>query len=173
MTAKAPRTFLDVIERVLLRIILGALAVLVLLLAFAWWHNHRTGAAGPGAAAPVAITPTTTTVTLVIDFGDGTQRRFTDLAFTPGMTAMDATRAATTHARPLALESRGQGSTAIITSIEGIRDETGADPATSRAWQFWVNGAYGETSAGAAALRAGDRVSWAYRAYGKDRTPPP
>lgn len=181
MASPAPPNFLDTIERYLLRAILGGLVVLVLLLGFAWWQakhapaTTRAGASGAAVGAGgVAAVPATTTITLVIDFGDGTQRRFTDLAFAPGMTVVDAMRAAAAHARPLVFESKGSGPGAIITSIEGIRDEgAGTNPGAARAWQYWVNAAYGETSAGAAALKAGDRVSWAFRPYAKDLTPPP
>lgn len=173
MASPAPPNFLDTIERYLLRAILGGLVVLVLLLGFAWWQaRHAPGTTRAGASG--AAVPTSTTITLVIDFGDGTQRRFTDLAFAPGMTVVDAMRAAAAHARPLVFESKGSGPGAIITSIEGIRDEgAGTNPGAARAWQYWVNAAYGETSAVTAALKAGDRVSWAFRPYAKDLTPPP
>ena len=171
MSAESPPTFLATIERHLLPALLLALAFLALLLAFAWWQTRNAPATG---RAPAAVAPASSSITLVIDFGDGTQRRFTDLPFSPGMTVLDAMSAAAAHARPLAFESKGSGPGAIITSIEGIRDEGARSaPGTARAWQYWINAAYGETSVGAGALHPGDRVSWAYRPYARDLTPPP
>jgi hypothetical protein len=174
-----PPTLLDAAEKYILRAILIALAILALLLGFAYWHTHSqpasTSSTPLGTKAPPAA-PVTSDITLIIDFGDGTQRRFTDLKYTTEMTALDAMKLAASHARPLVFEFRGAGASSIITSIEGIKDEGvgagGATPATARAWQYWIGNAYGEVAAGAAVLKPGDRISWSYRPYAKDLTPP-
>jgi hypothetical protein len=164
--APAPRTFMDSVERFLLRVVLLGVVLLALLLAFAAWHT-RHNAPAAGLAGPPAA-PATTGITLTIDYGDGTQKRFTDLSFTPGMTVLDAMNAARSHARPLVFTSTGAGEGAIVSAIDGVGNEGGTPGGlggTLRNWQFWVNDRYGEASIGVAKLAAGDRVTWGFRKY--------
>ena len=164
---KPAPTFLDGVERVLLRVILAALVILALLLGFAAWHTRHQK------AAAVAATPMSTTVSVLVDFGDGSQNRITDLAFTSDMTVVDAMKLAGTHPRPLASEIKGTGDRAQLMSIDGQRDEgIQKGVAAARCWQYWVNAQYGMTSIGIAKLQPGDRVSWAYRPYESDPKPP-
>ncbi len=164
---KPAPTFLDGVERVLLRIILAALVVLALLLGFAAWHTrHQKNAA-------LAVSPASTSISVLVDFGDGSQKRFANLAFTKDMTVLDAMKLAATHPRPLVSEIKGTGDRAQLMSIDGQRDE-GIEKgvAAARCWQYWVNAQYGMTSIGVAKLQPGDRVTWAYRPYESDPKPP-
>ncbi len=164
---KRPPTFLDNIERVLLRIILGAVLALALLLGFAAWQTRHQK---PGM---VAALPATTTVSLVVDFGDGAQKRLSGLASTPGMTVLDVMNLAKSHARPVEFTSNGAGERALLTSIDGVKNEgIEAGITTARCWQYWVNGQYGRTSMGVAKVSPGDWVIWAYRPYESDPKPP-
>lgn len=165
---KPAPTFLDGVERVLLRIILAALIILALLLGFAAWHTRHQKAAAAAAA------PASTAISVLVDFGDGSQKRLADLSFTKDMTVLDAMKLAGTHPRPIVSEIKGVGDRAQLMSIDGQRDE-GIEKgiALARCWQYWVNTQYGMTSIGVAKLQAGDRVSWAYRPYESDPKPPP
>lgn len=160
-------TFLDGVERVLLRIILAALVVLAVLLGFAAWHARQQK------AATVVAAPASTAISLLIDYGDGAQKRLAGLAFTPEMTVFDAMNLANAHPRPIMCVVKGTGDRAQLMSIDDLRDE-GAEKGikTARCWQYWVNAQYGMTSIGVAKLEPGDRVVWAYRPYESDPKPP-
>ena len=159
-----PPTFLDGVERVLLRIILAALVVLALLLGFATWHaRQQRGAVAQNAGANAA-----TTITLVIDYGDGVRKTFMDLGASPGMTVLDAMNAAKSHTRPLAFTTTGSGDSTLLHSIDDVTNEG----INGRAWQYWIDGTYGMASIGAAKVNPGQRVSWAFRPYDRDPKPP-
>ena len=166
---RPPPTFLDRVERGLLRVILIALVFLALLLGFASWHARQQRSA----AQQNPVANAATTVSLLIDYGDGVRKTFTDLPASPGMTVLDAMNAAKSHARPIAFTTTGSGDTALLNSIDDLSNEGAAKhPGQSRAWQYWVDGAYGMTSIGAAKVNAGQRVSWAFRPYESDPKPP-
>lgn len=163
---------MESLERLILRAILVALVILGVLIGFAVWHARQQQATARAAAA---IAPASTAITLLIDYGDGTQRRFTDLAHTPGMSVLDAMRLGAGHARPLGVAIKGEGEMSLLTRIDDLKNETpttAASPGAIRAWQFWINGQYGQVSLGAAKLNPGDRVSWAYRVYESDPKAP-
>jgi hypothetical protein len=148
--------------------ILGAVVVLALLLGFAAWHVRHQG------GAPAVASPASSTITVVIDFGDGSQRRLSGLAATPGMTVLDAMNLAKAHPHPIAFTCSGAGDRALLTSIDDVKSEgIEAGIATARCWQYWINAQYGMTSIGVAKLQPGDRVTWAYRPYESDPKPPP
>lgn len=167
-SGKPAPTFLDGVERMLLRIILVALVVLALLLGFAAWHTRHQK------AAAVAGSPESTSVSLLVDFGDGSQRRLLDLMYRKEMTVLDAMKLAGAHPHPIISEIKGSGDRAQLMSIDGQRDE-GIEKgiAVARCWQYWVNAQYGMSSIGVAKLEPGDRVIWAYRPYESDPKPPP
>lgn len=158
-----PPTFLDHVERLLLRVILVALLVLAITIGFAVWQTRGRGVP-PAAALPPAGTGA---VTLVIDYADGTQRRFTDLPASPGMTVLDAMNLAAAHARPLSFVATGTGDTVFLSRIDDLPNEP-----TGAGWQYWINAEYGLASIGVAKLRPGDRLTWAFRAYQRDPAPP-
>lgn len=142
--------------------------MLALLLGFAAWHSRHQK------AAAIAGNPASTSIAVLVDFGDGSQKRLADLAFTKEMTVLDAMTLAGLHPRPIVSEIKGSGDRAQLMSIDGQRDE-GIEKgiAVARCWQYWVNTQYGMTSIGVAKLQPGDRVIWAYRPYESDPKPPP
>lgn len=104
------------------------------------------------------------TVTLIIDFGDGFEKRYTALAWRHGLTALGALEAAKSHPRvPLAFESTGSDVMAFVKSIDGVANE-GAQGA-KRNWLFSVNGTFADKSAGVFILSAGDTVRWHFGPY--------
>lgn len=164
-------TFLDGLERALLRVILVALLLLAGLLGFAWWHAHHQVAATAAATTPGAgpAAPNATTISVLVDFGDGSQRVLQGLAASTGMTVQDAMALARSHPRPILSEVSGSGERAILTSIDSTTSER---TRAGRCWQYWINDRYGTVSVGVAALQPGDRVSWAFRPYESDPRPP-
>jgi hypothetical protein len=166
MAAKAPQNMLDVIERWLLRAIIGAVVLLALLLGFAALQTRHLRAV----AAAAASSPVGNAISIVVDFGDGAQRRVSGIAFAPGMTVLDAMNAAKERAHSFGFSASGRGETALVSQIDDVANESGQG---SRAWQYWINREYGTVSVGAAALKAGDRVSWAFRKYEANPGLPP
>lgn len=163
-----PATFLDRVERVLLRVILVAVLVLALLLGFASWHTRQQRAA---AAAQAAGANVATMVSLAIDYGDGVRKTFTDLPASPGMTVLDVMNAGKSHARPITFTATGSGETTLLDSIDDLPNE-GANKRPSRCWQYWIDSSYGMSSIAVAKVNAGQRVSWAFRPYESDPKPP-
>lgn len=170
-----PPTAFDAAERVLGRALVFGLVVLAIGIGIGVWLSPRKSAAPspnstPALAAAGTPAPAATTVTVLIDFGDGSQRRFSELAFTPGMSAVDAILAAQAHPRGPAVESTGSGETAFVTAVDGVRNEGGGEKA--RNWQFFVNDDFGRRGAGATILKPGDRVAWAFAVWQENPVPP-
>lgn len=169
MSTRPPATFLDRVERSLLIIIAGAVVLLIALLGFATWHTRQMRAAA--AASTPGQVDVYTTITIVVDYGDGSQRRLVGIPHTPGMSVLDAMNLATGRPHPIQFQGTGSGPTALITQIDDVRNEAGS--MESKAWQYWVNTQYGDTSVGVATLKAGDRISWAFKKYEPNPGPPP
>ncbi len=109
------------------------------------------GAATPAAPAAKAA------VELVIDFGDGVEKRFSRLAHRPGITVLDALQLAASHPRGVRFEHRGKGETAFVTRIDDLSNE-----GRGRNWTYRVNGQRADRSAGVWILSAGDKVVWTF-----------
>jgi len=99
-------------------------------------------------------------VSLVVDYGDGVELRFRELPHRAGMTVLDALAAAGKHPRGVKFVQRGRGATAMITEIDGLRN----DP-SGKNWLFSVNGKSAEVGSGAYELKAGDAVLWEFKPY--------
>lgn len=99
-------------------------------------------------------------VSLSIDYGDGVELRFRELPYRAEMTVLDALTAAGKHPRGVKLVQRGRGATAMITEIDGLKN----DP-SGKNWIFSVNGKTAEVGAGAYELQAGDAVLWEFKLY--------
>lgn len=114
------------------------------------------------AEPPASPTKTTavTTVELVIDYGDGVQKRFTRIAHVPQMTVLDLLQAAAKHPRGIKFEHRGKGETGFLTRIDELTNE-----GRGRNWVYRVNDKLGERSFAAETLKAGDVVSWTFGTY--------
>lgn len=178
-TSKPNPTFLDHIEKLLLRLILGAVVVVVLVLGLVKWLQHTSLAASPTntfPASPLAsagsnISDAAAPVTMIIEFGDGFQQRYR-VPITNSMTVLDALVWAQSHTQhPLAFESSGSGELTLITGLAGIKNESGLKDlrgSASRCWQFWVDGQYAQASVGALRVHAGSKVIWAFAPYEAD-----
>ncbi|MGP1345646.1 MAG: DUF4430 domain-containing protein [Phycisphaerales bacterium] len=117
--------------------------------------QERAEPVAEGAKQPAALT-----VRLIIDFNNGAQRVYTNLAWQKDMTVLDALRQASEHPNGFELEFRGAGETAFITAIDGVANERGGRE--SKNWLFWVNTQFSNRSAGVSALAPGDVVLWRY-----------
>ena len=114
-------------------------------------------AAEPDAAADKPI------VRLVIDYGDGVQKHFTQLRWKDGATVYSQLQDATRHPRGIRTQQRGKGATLLVTQIDDVGNEGAAG--TGRNWIFRVNGEIGERSAAICPLAAGDTVLWSFETY--------
>lgn len=136
--------------------LLGVLALLV-------GATHGRGAANAGAAtwAGVQAGPDAVlTVRVIVDFGDGMQKHYTAIPWKKGMTALDAMVAAREHAHGTAFSHRGEGETAFLDEIDGVKNQGAAGD--GRNWQYWVNTEFGDRSFGVAGLAPGDVLLWRF-----------
>ncbi|MBL8745933.1 MAG: DUF4430 domain-containing protein [Phycisphaerae bacterium] len=141
---------------------IGCFVVGVTVLGLAW--PSRVAAGDPSSAAG--------TVRLVIDYGDGVEKRFNALRWAPEMTVRSAMMQARALPAPrgLVFESKGEGERCMVSSIDGLSNE-GAGQGT-RNWLFWVNGEPGEKSHAVTGLRAGDSATWRFTTYDALRPKP-
>lgn len=98
-------------------------------------------------------------VDVVIDF-DG-RSVIASAPWRQGMTALDALLAAETD-KPLEIERRGEGATAFVEAIDGVRNGTDK---SQRNWLVRINGKLSKESAGKTPVLPGDRVLWEYAAW--------
>ena len=61
--------------------------------------------------------PNNRTVRLVVDFGDGFEKHFTQLRWQDKMTVFDAMQLARQHRRGIRFEYRGKGATLLLTFV--------------------------------------------------------
>lgn len=115
-------------------------------------------AAEPGAAPGPCVR-------LIVDYGDGVEKRYACIAWREGMNVRSALEAASALPPPrgLTFDSKGEGERTILRSIDGLKNE-GAG-ASARNWLFWVNGSPGERSYAVTELKAGDEAAWRFATY--------
>ena len=123
------------------------------------------GCSDPAASRPAGSgtgAPSSKTIQLIIDYGDGVQKRFTSIAWSDSMTVLDALQSADEHPRGIELEIRGSGEVALVTRIDDLENGRSEPPAY---WTYEVNEKKADRSAGAYELQAGDVVKWRYGVY--------
>ncbi len=99
-------------------------------------------------------------VKLIVDYGDGVQKQFTELAWKEGLTVLAATQAAQEHPRGITIKVRSSGSTAFLTQIDDVKNE-----GNGKNWIFRVNGKLSDRSCGIYKLNDGDTVLWRFQTY--------
>lgn len=97
-------------------------------------------------------------VRLVVDYADGTQKVFKSLAWSKGMTVLDAMNLAKQGPRGLSFEFTGQGETGFLKRIDDLANEG----AGKRNWVYWVNATLGDRSFAAKTLEPADVVQWEF-----------
>jgi hypothetical protein len=100
-------------------------------------------------------------VRLIIDYGDGVQKHYTQLPWRQQMSVLDALRLAQKHARGIRLKYRGKAATALVIQIDDLVNQGGGD----RNWIYRVNDKPGNRSCGIHRLEVGDTVLWKFEAY--------
>jgi plasmid replication initiation protein len=108
-------------------------------------------------------TSTRAIVSLVVDYGDGVQKHFTQLEWRDGATVFDMMQAAMQHPRGIRVKYRGKGATLLVTQIDDQSNEAGKG--ADRNWIYRINGQIGERSAGICTVKRGDTVLWSFEAY--------
>lgn len=100
------------------------------------------------------------TVRLVIDYGDGAVKIFTDLPWSKGATVLDIMNAAQARPHGITFKHTGSGASALLTQIDDVASEGGGSG--KKNWQFWVNTTYADRGFGVYELNALDVVFWRY-----------
>lgn len=99
-------------------------------------------------------------VRLIVDYGDGTSRTISNLAWATGNTILDAMKAATSRPHGISFSFTGTGATAVLTKIDDVQNE-GAGSGKKN-WQYLVNNVYGDRSFATFELQAQDNVVWRF-----------
>jgi hypothetical protein len=108
-------------------------------------------------SAAVAQEPAAKTVQLTIDYGDGSQKVFTALAWKEKQTVLDVLQAAEKHPRGIKLKHRGSGAALFVTAIDDAANEGGGSN-----WLYEVNGTLGDRSCAIYEVQAGDKLLWKF-----------
>jgi hypothetical protein len=143
----------------------------------AWYCGHAALAAEAPAAQKsigansVAVNATTDAqgneserklVTLTVDFGDGFQKRFTNVSWSEGLTVLDVMFQAKRHKRGrLEFKQRGKAATALLFQIDDVANQGGG----RRNWIYYVNKRKGDRSFAISKLEPGDEVLWRFETY--------
>jgi hypothetical protein len=101
-------------------------------------------------------------VELMINYGDGSEKRFTRIPFEDGMTVSAALQYAAKHPRGITFEKSGTGDAALLTRIDDLANQAGAD---GNNWLYRVNGKLATKSFDAYVLAAGDVILWTFEKY--------
>jgi hypothetical protein len=170
------RTHLDVLERLLLRIILIGLGVLLATALIAYFATRDSRAAAAAAAAvppPSAPGAPASAVSIRLVFPDGVEHRYPAVPVSPGQTLLEAMTAARAGPRGLQFTTTGSKELTLVTSIAGLANE--GSGAGRRNWLVSINGKPADAGVGSITLKPGDRVDWQYTAGmpGSPDTPPP
>ena len=99
-----------------------------------------------------------TTVALTVEFPGDVEVRYKSIAFTEGMTVLDALNAAAKHSRPLKFKHTGSGEFAFLTEMDGLKNEG----ASGKNWTYKVDGERAKVGMGSMKLRAGSQVLWIF-----------
>lgn len=100
------------------------------------------------------------TVTLVIDYGDGVQKHFVNIACKGGSTVLDVLESAKRHPRGIQFSYRGKGATAFLTQIDDLKNE-----GRGNNWIFHVNGKVADRSFAVFQVKPSDKVLWKFGKY--------
>lgn len=128
--------------------ILGTLAVF---LSLAW------GGISVLADSPLHI------VHLIINYGDGVEKRFDALSWVKGMTVEDLLNQAKSGSHGISIQATGTGAAFFVQKIDDLLNEGGGS--TKRNWQYWLNTTYAPVGAGSQQLQPDDVVTWKFDTY--------
>ena len=109
--------------------------------------------------ARAAPPPKKPSVTLIIDYGDGVEKRFTAIAWRRDMTVLDAMNIAGKHPRGIKFAYRGSGPTGLLTGIDDLKNQGGG----GRNWIYRVGGKLADRSFAIYKLKASETVLWDFQ----------
>lgn len=98
------------------------------------------------------------TVSVGVDYGDGSEKRFSAIAWQEGTTVLEALQSAAKHPRGPTFKHRGSGATAFVSQIDDVANAGGG----GKNWRFHVNGKLADQGCGVFPLKAGDAVLWKF-----------
>ena len=101
-------------------------------------------------------------VELVINYGDGFEKRYTRIPFEKGMTVLAALRHVAKHPRGITFEKSGSAEAALLTKIDDLANQAGA---AGKNWLYRVNGKLATKSFDAYVLSPGNVILWAFEKY--------
>jgi hypothetical protein len=139
-------------------VLIATLSLLIALVANSTDYGRRNPADSTRAYIEERA-PQGPTVSLAIDFGNGSKREFTGIAWSQGMTAGELMHAASSISPGLKYEVRGTGEMTLLTSLDGVANGAGA----GRYWLYEINGRPGDVSFAIKPLAPGDRVLWVFK----------
>ncbi|EAQ78440.1 DUF4430 domain-containing protein [Blastopirellula marina] len=99
-------------------------------------------------------------VEVVIDFGDGSEKHYTQIPGKKAENVFAATETASRHPHGFALQSRGSGDTRFVFSIDDVKNE-----GNGRNWIFRVNDKLATRSCELVKIAPGDVVLWRFQRY--------
>ncbi len=99
-------------------------------------------------------------VRVVIDYGNGVEKRYHDISWRAGFTAFDVLKVAAEMRPTSQVTAIGSGETLLVTSIDGF-----ANGVDDRNWIFSVNDQKGRRSSAITAVNAGDTLRWSYEPW--------
>jgi hypothetical protein len=105
-------------------------------------------------------TKTAKTVRVIVDYNDGAQKSFTGIAWKKGMTALDATLAASKHRRGFKFSHSGKGTSAFVSQIDDLKNEGSGKG--KRNWLIWLNEKLARRGVGDQTLQPGDELKWKF-----------
>jgi uncharacterized 2Fe-2S/4Fe-4S cluster protein (DUF4445 family) len=100
--------------------------------------------------------PQASKVVLVVDYGDGVQKRIA-IEAKERMTVLDALTAAAEHPRGIKFKHRGSGETAFVTAIDDCENE-----GSGRNWTYRVGDKRATKSCGVQEISGGETITWSY-----------
>ncbi|HEV2968494.1 MAG TPA: DUF4430 domain-containing protein [Pirellulales bacterium] len=103
------------------------------------------------------------TVRLVIDYGDGAEKRFAGIAWREEMTVLDVLEAAKGNPHGITFSIRGSGEQALLTKLDDLENQKGA--AGAKNWIFYVNDRMADKSLGATIVNSGDTILWKFERF--------
>lgn len=144
----------------------GRRAILLLVLGIAAGGCQKpagtAASTGTSAASTTQTAPPGKTVQLVIDFGDGGQKRFPAIAWRDGLTVLDALVAAKAIPHGITFDVKGSGESALVKQIDDVVNQAGA---AGKNWLFYVNDKLAKRSCGVATIQPGDTILWKFEPY--------
>jgi len=102
-------------------------------------------------------------VELIVDFGNGRERRFSQIPWRSEMTVLDALAWVDRHRHGVPSLVRGSGDQALVIQIGDLQNQGGGDEAKN--WLYEVNGEKGQESCAIHVLQPSDTVLWRFATY--------